>query len=403
MLCPAFPIMTKEVMPEVIPIASDHPAFELKEELKQYLTQLGFQPLDLGTYSQESVDFPIYALSVADKVSKGQYRRGIVVCKTGVGVSIVDNKFPRIRAALAYNHEVAELSRRHTDSNILALGAGHLSSQQAKEIVRTWLFTEAEGERHQRRRNQISIIEKHIIEGRDQSSGEILSSAMLNDTRGREVKISASLMCANQLHLLDDIRKLAEADVDMFHIDIIDGDFSRNISLNIDHIAALRSHTYLPIDVHLMVKYPASYISRLAEAGADIVIVHLESEAGIDGVLDDIKARGMKAGLAINPGTPVEKLYPFLGKISLVLFMGVEPGFKGNEFVPSVIERIRAFSEYAREHAQPVSIMVDGSVGPRTLPHLYQAGARIFVGGTSGLFKAGTFKDNLEQMRSFCC
>lgn len=388
---------------EVIPIASDHPAYDLKQELISYLSELGYRPLDLGTFSKERVDYPIYALSVASKVSMGQYKRGIVICKTGVGVSIVANKFPGIRASLVNDVEVAELTRKHNDTNVLALSAGFTSIENAKKIVKVWLETEPEGGRHQKRIDQISTLEYHLIRGHDKrKASEILSSAMLNATKASDIRISASLMCANQLNMLEDVEKLVSAGIDQFHIDIIDGNFAPNVSLNVEHIEALRKHTHLPIDVHLMVEDPFPYIPRVAKAGADIVILHLESEANISNALDEIKSHGMKAGLALEVDTPLEKAEPFFGKIDLIMFMTVKTGFKGSQFVPDIQKKIREFNELREREGLHISIMVDGSLGPRTLPHLYQSGARIFVGGTSGLFKAGSFKSNLEQMRSFC-
>jgi ribulose-phosphate 3-epimerase len=382
---------------EVIPIASDHPAFELKSELITYLNEIGFKPLDLGTYSKERVDYPIYALSVADKVSKGQYKRGIVICKTGVGVSIVANKFPKIRAGLITNKETAELTRKHNDTNILALGSGCTSVADAKQIVKTWLETEPEGGRHQGRIDQISIIEKNNLLQANNEHSQMLFSAMMNETQGSEAKISASLMCANQLQMTEDIDALLDAGIDQFHIDIIDGVFAPNVSLNVDHVSALRKKVSLPIDVHLMVKDPMPYIPRLYEAGANIVIVHVES-VDVNSALEDIRTHGMKAGLAIEVDTPLEKLDPYLDKVSVVMFMAVKTGFKGSNYVPEVQDKIKQFSE----KKLPITVMVDGSLGPRTIPHLYKAGARIFVGGTSGLFKAGSYKDNIKQMKSFC-
>ncbi|MBI4447488.1 ribose 5-phosphate isomerase B [Candidatus Woesearchaeota archaeon] len=147
---------------EKIPIASDHGGFELKKELAGYLHKLGFEPVDLGAYSAERVDYPKYAKAVAEKISKNKYKRGIVICKTGIGVSIVANKFPRVRAALATNEEMAELSRKHNNSNILALGAGFLTAKEAKKIVKKWLLTKPEMGRHQKRRKQIRNIEKML-------------------------------------------------------------------------------------------------------------------------------------------------------------------------------------------------------------------------------------------------
>ena len=388
---------------EIIPIASDHPAFELKKELILFISKLGFEPLDLGTYSKTRVDYPTYCLSVADKVSKGEYERGIVICKTGVGASIVANKFPNIRAGLVRTVEVAKLTRQHNDTNILALGSGFTSEDKAKKITKTWLFTEYEGGRHQRRIDQISTIESQMIAGKSiGDNNNLLSSSILNETLNKSVKITASLMCANQLNILHDVNELIAAGIDQFHIDIIDGSFAPNVSMNVEHIEALRTHTDHLIDVHLMVKDPTPYLPRIADAGANIAIIHVEGDYDINKALDDIKSHNMKVGIAVEVRTPLEKIYPYLDKIDMVMFMTVNCGFKGTQYIPEVQDKIATFDKYRAAQNLPISIMVDGSLGPRTIPHLFKSGARIFVGGTSGLFKPGSFEENIKQMKSYC-
>lgn len=386
---------------EVIPIASDHPGFALKKGIIAYLSQLNFEPLDLGTYSTERVDYPIYAMSVADKVSKGDYKRGIVICKTGVGVSIVANKFPGVRAALVMNKEVAELTRKHNDSNVLALAAGFVSIDVAKELVKIWLLTEPEGGRHQKRIDQILAIEqKNMVMHNSKFKKKALFSSNYNKDKP-SIEISASLMCANQLNLLKDVKALIKAGIDSFHVDIIDGLFVQNTSLTVDHVSALRKYTTLPINVHLMVKDPSPYIKRLADVGADLVIIHWESEGWAEKILEDIKSLGMQAGLAVNINTEVEKTYPYIDKVGVLMFMCTQVGFKATPFVPNVLEKMKIFNEHKKKNKLETKIMVDGSVGPRTIPHLCKAGATIFVGGTSGLFKEGKFKQNIKQMKSF--
>lgn len=145
---------------KIIPIASDHGGFVLKEKMKKFLAQKGFEVKDYGTYSQESCDYPKFAYSLAKDVSQGKYDKGILICKSGIGNSIVANKLPRIRAALCYNAKAAQLSREHNNSNILVLGSLFVNEALAKKIAGVWLKTEFTGGRHQRRLNQIRKIEK---------------------------------------------------------------------------------------------------------------------------------------------------------------------------------------------------------------------------------------------------
>jgi ribose 5-phosphate isomerase B len=143
-----------------IAIASDHAGFELKEKLKEYLKELGYEYEDFGTHSEESVDYPDYALKVAEYVAEGKCERGILVCGSGIGMSMAANKVPGIRAALCYDTETARLSREHNDANILTLGARLIDEKTAREIVKVWLTTEFAGERHSRRVKKIEEIEK---------------------------------------------------------------------------------------------------------------------------------------------------------------------------------------------------------------------------------------------------
>jgi len=143
-------------------IASDHGGFALKEALKLYLRSKNIEILDLGPFDSNSCDYPEYAANLALKISQGKYKKGILICKSGIGNSIVANKYPKVRAALSYNLKAAKLSREHNDSNILVLGALFVNPSLAKRIVDVWLKTEFVGGRHKRRLNQITCIEKKI-------------------------------------------------------------------------------------------------------------------------------------------------------------------------------------------------------------------------------------------------
>jgi ribose 5-phosphate isomerase B len=149
-------------MIEKIIIASDHAGFTLKEKLKVYLKSKGLQVKDAGTHSEERCDYPRFAYAAAKEVSRGRYKRGILICKSGIGNSIVANKLPRVRAALCYNVKAAGLSRQHNDSNILVLGAAFVNLKLAKRIVAVWFDTGFAGGRHKRRISQIEKIEKAI-------------------------------------------------------------------------------------------------------------------------------------------------------------------------------------------------------------------------------------------------
>jgi ribose 5-phosphate isomerase B len=142
-------------MPEVIPIGSDHAGFQLKERLVEELRALGYEPLDLGTHSPESADYPDFAHEVASKVERQAAHRGVLLCGTGLGMSYAANRHPGVRAAVAWSPEVARLAREHTDANVLILPARFVSEGEALEILRAWLDTEFAGGRHSRRVEKI--------------------------------------------------------------------------------------------------------------------------------------------------------------------------------------------------------------------------------------------------------
>ncbi len=143
-------------------IGSDHAGFALKEKLKVYLKNLDIVVKDIGTYSQKSCDYPDFAASVAGAVASSRFKRGILICKSGIGNSIVANRFPNVRAALCYNAQVARLSREHNDSNVLVLGSSFVNETSARDILKVWLNTEFQGARHTRRLNKIKKIEAQI-------------------------------------------------------------------------------------------------------------------------------------------------------------------------------------------------------------------------------------------------
>jgi ribose 5-phosphate isomerase B len=148
-------VAAEELMAERIPIASDHAGFELKEHIAKALAALGYEVQDLGTHSPASTDYPDYAHPLAKEVSDGEVKRGVLLCGTGLGMSYVANRYPHVRAAVAWTPEIAELARKHNDANVLVLPARFVSEADGVAILKTWLGTPFEGGRHERRVEKI--------------------------------------------------------------------------------------------------------------------------------------------------------------------------------------------------------------------------------------------------------
>lgn len=142
----------------IIPIASDHAGYPTKEKAKKVLEELGYEVKDFGTHSEESVDYPDYAVEVAERINNGEYELGVLVCGSGQGVCMTANKFPEVRAGLAYSKQSAELTRQHNNANIACLPGRELNEDQIREILSTWFATKFEGGRHERRVNKIKSL-----------------------------------------------------------------------------------------------------------------------------------------------------------------------------------------------------------------------------------------------------
>ncbi len=210
------------------------------------------------------------------------------------------------------------------------------------------------------------------------------------------VQIAPSILSADFAKLGAEVRALEKAGADLIHLDVMDGHFVPNLTFGPMLVKAIRPYTTLPFDVHLMMTNPAPFIAEFARAGADMITVHLESDADIADLIALIKKEKKKAGISIRPKTSVSKLLPYLPMIDLVLVMSVEPGFGGQPFIKHSLEKIVELK--ALIGRKPVQISVDGGINNITAPACILAGADILVAG-SYVFKHKPYKRQIMQLK----
>lgn len=210
-------------------------------------------------------------------------------------------------------------------------------------------------------------------------------------------ELCASILAADFAHLAQDVQAAESAGVDAFHIDIMDGHFVPAISFGTSVVHTMRTLTQKPLDVHLMVNRPGAFVAELAALGVERVSVHYEVPGGPEAALNAICAAGMRAGLVLNPETPVQAAEPYLEWIDQLLLMTVAPGRGGQAYLPGSNAKIAAADALLHHAGKPAVIQVDGGITVHTLPAAYQAGARSFVSG-SAVF-AGQINDNVKRLR----
>jgi len=214
----------------------------------------------------------------------------------------------------------------------------------------------------------------------------------------RPIRIAPSILSADFARLGEEVAAVSKAGADLIHIDVMDGHFVPNLTIGPVVVKALRKHSQKPFDVHLMIAPVDPYVAGFAEAGADIISVHPESGPHLHRTLQMIHGLGKKAGVVLNPATPIEAVDPVLDLADLILIMTVNPGFGGQSFITSQLPKIKAARERIDNSGRAIALEVDGGITPETAREAIAAGADTLVAGTS-VFKSSDYAGNIARLR----
>lgn len=356
-------------------IGSDHAGFALKERVKQWLTQHDWKVTDLSSSGlQPEDDYPAIALRVAKAVAKQSGARGVLLCGNAQGVCIVANKVKGIRAAVGYSLYGAETSRQDDDSNILCLAGRVLTATQAQDMLRVWLATEfSRAVRHERRLKEITSLEKSQNIAR-----EIIPSLLVKNIS----------QFKKRLLQVEQYFPLAQ-------LDVADNTLVANETFS-DWKQIRRIKTDVVYDLHLMIDRPDEYLQQITSFKKIYrVFFHLESDVDATKLIRWLRKQKVQVGIAINPGTLIKKLKPFLPQIDAVLLLGVKPGFNGARFQPLTVKRIKELRALYKQG----TIVIDGGIRPETIGKVFNAGADAVVVG-SYLQQAKDWSKAIAKLRS---
>lgn len=212
------------------------------------------------------------------------------------------------------------------------------------------------------------------------------------------IKLAPSILSADFARLLEDVKKVEKAGCEYLHIDVMDGHFVPNITLGPGIVKSLRKDVNMVFDAHLMIENPDNYIKEFADAGCDIIVVHQEACTHLHRTIQNIKSHGIKAGVALNPATPIETIKYVLQDVDMVLLMSVNPGFGGQSYIPVVTEKIKELKALIDEMNLDIDIEVDGGVKPSNIAEVVNAGANVIVAG-SAIFNAGDIDEAVKSLR----
>lgn len=213
------------------------------------------------------------------------------------------------------------------------------------------------------------------------------------------MKISPSILSCDYGKIAEELKDMELAGADYMHIDVMDGHFVPNLTLGAPVIKCIRKATDVPFDVHLMISDPLKYIDDFCDAGADIITFHTECDSPIGETIDKILSRGVKASLTVKPKTPVEDIFPYLDKLSMVLIMTVEPGFGGQSFMEDMMAKVSALRNEINARGLHCEIEVDGGINEKTIAIAAAAGADVFVSGNA-LFSSADRKAAVERFKA---
>jgi ribulose-phosphate 3-epimerase len=214
-----------------------------------------------------------------------------------------------------------------------------------------------------------------------------------------KIKLAPSILSADFSRLGEQVVEATRAGADYIHIDVMDGHFVPNITAGPVMVAAIRPHTNLPLDVHLMIEAPEKYIQQFAQAGANIITVHVEVCPHLHRVVESIKELGVKSGVALNPSTPLTSVDEVLAALDLVLLMSVNPGFGGQQFIESTVGKIARLRRKLDELGLSAELEVDGGINAEIAPRVAEAGARVLVAGAAVFNKKENVAQALERIR----
>lgn len=214
------------------------------------------------------------------------------------------------------------------------------------------------------------------------------------------IKIAPSILSADFARFGEQVKEAAEAGADWIHIDVMDGQFVPPITFGDELVRAIRSHTSIPLDVHLMIETPEKQIESFAQAGADYITVHVEACTHLHRVLTQIRELGVKAGVSLNPATPLDSVIEVIPFVDLVLMMTVNPGYSGQKFIPEILGKIGNLRKLIDEKSLQIELEVDGGVNANTANEVVRAGGRVLVAGSAVFNKKESVQQAIERIRN---